>query len=326
MLHHCLDLLGAALAFLNDRNTFLFREAILYVNLLEQLEETQVLVFCPSGDFSQHDASRYGVFITNEVLAQEAVALLATTDVVLLALVLAHNVGDPFEACVNVVDLNTITLCDSLDCLGCYDCLDYIFLTVHLVQLFPAGDQVINEHQGCLVTVQQYPFALIVLNGRANTVSVRVGSHNQLGVGCFRLLDSHSQSGGLFGVRRDNGREVATYDVLLRNVNNILESKCLQRSRNQLDTCSVDRRVDNLHILMTLDRLGRERDALKVVDILAVDLLTDDLDQCLVTIEFDIFRAMYLIDLGDGILIVWGDHLRAVVPISLVTVIFFRIV
>ena len=117
---------------------------------------------------------RNRIFVTNKVFAQETVAFFATADIVLLAFVLFHHVSNPFEASVNVIHFNTVLFSDSADGFSSNDSFYDIFFTLNLAKFFPASNQIINEHQSSLVTVQKNPFAFVVLNSYTNAVCIRI--------------------------------------------------------------------------------------------------------------------------------------------------------
>ena len=326
MLHHRLDFLGAALALLYDRDTFFFRETIFDVNLLEQLEYRDALVFCPSCDFSQDSAGRNGVFVANEVFAQEAVAFLAAADVALLALVFAHDVGNPFEARVHVVDFHTVLFGDGAERFRRNDCLHDVFLAVQLAQLFPAGNQVVSEEERILVAVEEHPFALVVLHGAAHAVAVGVRSHYEVGIHFLGFFYSHREGSRFLGIRGNYRREVAADDVLLRYVDNVREAESSQCARNNHDARPVNRGIDNLHVVVASDSLRREGNLRQVCYILLVDFFADGFNESRVAFELDVGGAAYFVYFGDCVLVVRGNHLCAVAPVSLVSVVFLRVV
>ena len=52
---------------------------------------------------------------------------------------------------------------------------------------------------------------------------------------------------------KNNGREVAAYYVLFGYMDDIRETECFQCRRDNRHACSVDRRVDDLHVMVTCD-------------------------------------------------------------------------
>jgi len=71
---------------------------------------------------------------------------------------------------------------------------------------------------------------------------------------CFLgLFNCQSQSRRFFRVGRNNGREVAAYYVLFGYMDDIRETECFQCRRDNRHACSVDRRVDDLHVMVTCD-------------------------------------------------------------------------
>ena len=213
-----------------------------------------------------------------------------------------------------------------LDQFGSNDSFHTKFITGHFAQFIILSDDVIKIHQTSLVTINQYPFAFIVLTSDTYAVGIRVGSHYKVGINFFSQIKSHRQSFCILRIRRDNCREVTVLNHLLGHGIYVLESPHLQCTRNQHHACTVDRSVYNLHIFMAGDRFRIDRNSLHHIQIYLIDIFSDDLNQIRVTLELDIGSRSNLIHFIDNALIVRSQYLRTVVPISLITVVFFRVV
>ena len=76
---------------------------------------------------------------------------------------------------------------------------------------------------------------------------------------------------------------------------------------------------------MAFDYIGAERESLYLFKINLVDISADNLDFRLVAVKLDVlaFDIVYVVDDVD---IVGGDNLSAVFPVSLIAVVYFRIV
>ena len=61
---------------------------------------------------------------------------------------------------------------------------------------------IIKVHHTSLITINQYPFAFIILASNTHTVSIRVGSHYEVSVNFFGKVYSHRKSFRVFRVRR----------------------------------------------------------------------------------------------------------------------------
>ena len=109
-------------------------------------------------------------------------------------------------------------------------------------------------------------------------------------------------------------------------MNDVGEAKVLQRSGHEAHTGTVDRRVDDFHVVVTGNGLGAEREGLDAVEVTAVNLLADNLDEGGITLEFHIFHRSNLVHLVDGLLVVGGNHLGTVVPVGLVAVVLLGVV
>lgn len=219
------------------------------------------LSFVPSCDFSHERDCRHGVFVADEILGQEAVAFLAAAQIAGFAFVFAHHVGNPFEAGEAVIHLYVLSFGDCADCLGCHDCLHDVFIAGECAELRVAGHQIVEENHHNLVSVDEHILAVVVADHEADAVSVGVGSHHYLCAGFLCFLDGHCHSRRLFWVWRSDGREVAAEHFLLRHADDVCEAVVCERAGNQFQAGSVDWRVDNLHVVMSLDCLWAERQA-----------------------------------------------------------------
>ena len=87
----------------------------------------------------------------------------------------------------------------------------------------------------------------------------------------------------------------------------------------------MQRSVDYLQVVLTLDDVGIYLDCLYLFEIYLVDVFSDNLYQLLVALELDVgyLNLVYFVDDAN---IVWCQHLCAVRPVSLVSVVFARIV
>ena len=107
---------------------------------------------------------------------------------------------------------------------------------------------------------------------------------------------------------------------------NIFKAPLLQSTRNQHHTSTVDWSKYDAQVLLTLDHFRVDRDTENLVQIYAVDVFTDDLDQFLVAFELDVSSRSNLVHFFDDTLIVWSQYLCTIIPIRLVTVVFLRVV
>ena len=77
--------------------------------------------------------------------------------------------------------------------------------------------------------------------------------------------------------------------------------------------------------MVTFDRFRRKGNSRQSVDIQIVDFRTDDFNQVFIAFELDVAGIADLVYFGDRVTVVRSDHLCAVVPVSLVTIVFFRV-
>ena len=158
------------------------------------------------------------------------------------------------------------------------------------------------------------------------TVGIRIGSHHKIGINFFSQIDSHRKRFGIFRIRRYYCREVTVFDHLFGNSKYIFESPHLQSARNQHHTCTVNRSINDLHILMTGDSFRINRNCLHHIEVNLVNIFTDDLNQIRVPLELDISSGSDIIHFINDTSIVRSQYLRTVIPVCFVTVVFFRIV
>jgi hypothetical protein len=87
----------------------------------------------------------------------------------------------------------------------------------------------------------------------------------------------------------------------------------------------MERRVDNLQVVLPPDDLGVDRDGADLAEVRLVDVLADDLDKCGVALKLHVVDG-HLVHLVDDTLVVRSQHLRAVLPIGLVAIVLTRVV
>ena len=77
--------------------------------------------------------------------------------------------------------------------------------------------------------------------------------------------------------------------------------------------------------MLTFDHFWINADGLDCVEISLIDVLSDDLKQLFVTFKLNVFY-LHLVHFIDDSHVVWGQHLCAVFPISLVSIVLFWVV
>ena len=83
-----------------------------------------------------------------------------------------------------------ISVGDFFDHLRGDDGLDNKIVGLHLACPDAVGDDVVEEEQAGLVTVDEHPFAPVVLAGHAHTIGIGVGSHHDVGIQCLCISQS----------------------------------------------------------------------------------------------------------------------------------------
>lgn len=103
---------------------------------------------------------------------------------------------------VNVIHFDAVLLGDRTDQFGRNDCLDDIFLAVDLTELLSSGDEIVDEHQSGLVTVQQYPFAFVVLNGCTYSVCIRSEANTSSASVSLAFSTARAKAAGSSGLEK----------------------------------------------------------------------------------------------------------------------------
>ena len=217
-----------------------------------------------------------------------------------------------------------VLICDRFNQFRSNDSLHNEIIILHLTHRNTILYYIIQEQQTGLVTIDQHPFSFVIFTSHTYTVSIRITSHYNVGVNFLSQINSHRQSLGIFRIRRNNSRKIATLHHLFRHGMYIFKSPLLQCTRNQHHTCTVDRSIDNLHVFVTGDSCRINRNSFHHIQINLIDVFTDNLNQILVAIELDVGHS-HLVHLINDTFIVRSQYLCTIIPISLVTIVFSRI-
>ena len=97
--HNLLNLLCAGFALADDVDHLLYVQAVLLVDLLEELPQGEALLCSPSGAFRNRTACHLGALVTYEISQVEAVAFLTAADERRLSFLLLLNLCNVFECC-----------------------------------------------------------------------------------------------------------------------------------------------------------------------------------------------------------------------------------
>ena len=222
--HHLLNLVGTSLARANHVDCELLAEAIVGINLHQEVVESLALILSPSCNLAnQADRSR-SILIANLVVWQESERLFTTTNIILLALRNSNLAGNPLETSIAVAKLYVVLLGNLGNNLGSNDSLDEEVGWLKLAELLLVFDDIVAEHHGSLVAVDDHPLALVVAANDSQTVGIRVGSHHEVGIKLSAELHTESHSLSILRVWRNYGWEVAIDNHLLRHHVDVLES------------------------------------------------------------------------------------------------------
>ena len=237
--HHLLDLVSTSLTWANHVYCKLLTEAILCIDLHQEIVESLALILSPGSNLTNQADRCRSILITYLIVWQEAEALLTTTDVLLLALRDSNLACNPLETCVAVAQLYVILLGNLSNHLCCNDGLYEEVCWLQLTQLLLVLDDIVAEHHGCLVTVDDHPLALVIAANDSQAVSIRVSSYYEVSVQLGTELHTESHSLSILWVRRNHCREVAIYNHLLRNYIDVLEAPRTQAERYDDTTCTM---------------------------------------------------------------------------------------
>ena len=195
---------------------------------------------------------------------------------------------------------------------------------LHLAHFNTVSDDVIEENETSLVTINQNPFALVVLTSHSHTVGIGIGSHHNICIERLSITQSKRKGFTVFWVRRNNRRKITASFHLFFHTIHVFKAPKLQRTGNEHHTRSVERRVDYLQIFLSFDNFGVDRERANLFEINLVYLFTDGLDKFFVSVELNIFDFHFVYFVDDSSVVRCQD-LCAVFPISLVSVVFFGI-
>ena len=106
----------------------------------------------------------------------------------------------------------------------------------------------------------------------------------------------------------------------------VLEAPHLQRARDEHHAGAMKRSVDNAKVFLTADDIRVNGNALHFLQINIIYILADGDNQVFVSFKLNVSGRCNFVHLVDNAFIMRRQHLRAIIPISLVAVIFLRIV
>ena len=243
----------------------------------------------------------------------------------LLAFAQTDFTCNPFETGIAVEHLNLVLIGNGLDKFGSHNGLYDKVRRLHLAGCDTVLDNIVQEEQASLVTVNQHPFALVVLASHTYAVGIRVACHHDVGVYLLGKFNCHGKRFRVFGIRRNHCREITALHHLFGHAVYILKAPFFQRSGNERSARAVKRSINDAEVFLTLDYFRVDRKGMNLVQIYLVYIFTDNLNQIFVAFELDILNG-YLVYFIDNGCVVRSKYLCTVIPISLVAVVFFRVV
>ena len=232
---------------------------------------------------------------------------------------------DPLKTSVAITHFNLILISYSLNQFSSYNGLHNEVIRLHLTHCNTILDDIIQEDQTSLVTIDKYPLTLIIFTSHTYTVSIGVAGHYDISIDLLRQSDSHRKCLSIFRIRRYHCREITILHHLLGYTIYIFKSPFFQRGRNQNTTCTMQRSINNAEIFLTLDHFRIDRNRMNHIQIDLIHISTDNLNQIFVAFKLNVGNC-HLIYFIDNSGIVRSKYLCTIIPISLITVVFSRIV
>ena len=104
-------------------------------------------------------------------------------------------------------------------------------------------DDVVEENQARLVTVDVGPHSAVVLAGHAHAVGIGVGRHHEVGPLLVGQTNGQIEGFGILRVGKFHRGEIAVRHHLLRHTIDLVEAPLPQTARDELHPCPVQRAV-----------------------------------------------------------------------------------
>ena len=176
------DLVSTRLAGFCDIYSVLIAEAVLLINIHQQIVKCLALILCPSRYFANETDTCRRILVAHLVVGQESEALLTATDILLLAFRDSNFTCYPLEAGIAIAQFHVVLLCHLCNYFGGNDGLHQEVAALKLAKRNLVLDDIVNEHHGCLVAIDNLPFSFWVAANDCQAVSIRIGSNNEVSI------------------------------------------------------------------------------------------------------------------------------------------------
>ena len=335
LLHQSGDLLEAVDTLHCDRVLGLFVVAVLLVDIQHLIPERQALLLVEGGGFAEHHDRARRVLVSRVRAGKAAVALFQAEDIVVGVLLLEDLdlLADVLEAGQDFLVVQAVVFRDASREVRRDDRGDERRILGHRVREPALPEDVFrDQHAGHVAGETDVLAGLRILRVDAETVRVGIGREDDVSVLFLRELECQREGLRILGVRIIQRREVAVGLFLLRNDVDLLEAELLQDARDGDEARAVERRVDDLDVVRHLaddfgmDDLLLQRFHVRVVDFLAEVLQKALLQRFLFGHRLHVFKALNCVDFRDDTGVMRRRHLRAVLPVRLVSVVLRRVV
>ena len=182
------------------------------------------MILCIRTNLSQQSTSTYSILISYEVFCKETIAFLTTANILLLTLRECNLTCNPLETSVAITHLYVLFLCNLTNNLCCNNGLYDKVCWLHLAHSLTISNNIPQEDQASLVTINKYPFAITILTSHTYTVSIWVRSHQDISIESLRITQTECQSLCYLWVWTVDSREVTIFHHLFLHTMNIVKA------------------------------------------------------------------------------------------------------
>ena len=182
--------------------------------------------FTGSSHFRDQQGGVDPILVAHKGGRQEAIALFKTEEerVTARILELLDLFTDKLEACQGLEHIHAIMLADAVGQRSRNNRLDSCAILGQCTLLLLGGENVLQQDTTNLVTGQEMEYAVMSTNGHTQTVAVRIGSKNDIGMHFVSQLLGQNKRGRILGIRHLEGCEIRIGQFLLGNDRNLGDS------------------------------------------------------------------------------------------------------
>ena len=170
---------------------------------------------------------------------------------------------------------------------------------VHLAGCDTVLDDIVQEEQAGLVTVNQHPFALVVLASHTYAVGIRVACHHDV-ASIFLASSIAMESASAFSGFGETTVGKSPLFTICSGTQCTFSKPHSFREAGMSVLPRVKRSVNDAEVFLTLDYFRVDRKGMNLSRIYLVYIFTDNLNQIFVALELDVLNGnlVYFIDNG----------------------------